>query len=112
MFIDARTLGPSQSFSADVCIIGAGPAGLAIALDLGGRSRLKVLLIESGSFEGDSATQAMNQGTSAGDPYHDLAAIRARRFAGTATMWHTSDRGSLGTKYLPLDPIDFEKRDW
>ncbi len=112
MFIDARTLGPSQSFSADVCIIGAGPAGLAIALDLGGRSGLKVLVIESGSFEDDSATQAMNQGSRRGDPYHDPAAIRARRFAGTATMWHTSDRGSLGTKYLPLDPIDFEKRDW
>jgi choline dehydrogenase-like flavoprotein len=112
MFIDARTLGPSQSFSADVCIIGAGPAGLAIAMELGSRSGLRILIIESGAFEDDAATAALNQGSAVGDPYHDPAAIRARRFAGTATMWHTSDRGSLGTKYLPLDPIDFEKRDW
>ncbi|HEY1922770.1 MAG TPA: GMC family oxidoreductase [Tepidisphaeraceae bacterium] len=112
MFIDARTLGPSQSFSADLCIVGAGPAGLAIAMELGARSGLKIIIVESGAFEDEAATSALNQGSTVGDPYHDPAAIRARRFAGTATMWHTSDRGSLGTKYLPLDPIDFEKRDW
>ncbi len=83
-----------------------------MALDLGERSGLNVLVIESGGFEVDRDALALNQGSSVGDAYHDPAAIRARRFAGTATMWHTSDRGSLGTKYLPLDPIDFERRDW
>jgi choline dehydrogenase-like flavoprotein len=112
MFIDARTLTSGQSFAADICIIGAGPAGLAMALELGGRTGIKILLIDSGGFEHDDAPESLNLGTTNGDPCLSLDFIRARRFAGTATKWHTSEPGSLGTKYLPLDEIDFKNRPW
>ncbi|HEX4053928.1 MAG TPA: GMC family oxidoreductase [Tepidisphaeraceae bacterium] len=112
MFIDARTLDEGQSFSADICIVGAGPAGLTLALDLSARSGMRILLVESGSFEADSAVEALSQGTSVGDPYVDIATMRARRFAGAAAIWHTALPGSTGAKYVPLDPIDFEKRSW
>jgi choline dehydrogenase-like flavoprotein len=112
MFIDALTLKSAESFAADICIIGAGPAGLAMALELGARSGLKILLIESGSFEADSAVEDLNRGTTVGDKCLALDFIRARRFAGTVTKWRTSDPGSLGTKYLPLNEIDFQTRPW
>jgi choline dehydrogenase-like flavoprotein len=112
MLIDARTLSQGQTFSADICIIGAGPAGLALALDLGKKSGLRILLVESGGSEPDKNIEALNQGTTSGDPYMELASMRARRLGGTASIWLTALPGSTGAKYVPLDPIDFENRPW
>ena len=34
MFVDLRTLSEGETFGADVCIVGAGAAGIALALEL------------------------------------------------------------------------------
>jgi flavin-dependent dehydrogenase len=52
MIIDARTLADGATLEADVCIAGAGAAGMTIALDLRA-SGLSVLLLESGGAEQD-----------------------------------------------------------
>ena len=44
MLIDARTLTEAATLEADVCIAGAGAAGMTIALDLRG-SGLSVVLL-------------------------------------------------------------------
>jgi choline dehydrogenase-like flavoprotein len=112
MLVDARSLGPDQTLSADICIVGAGPAGLALALELGAHSGLQILLVESGGLEPNPDVNALNSGSTTGDPYIDLASMRSRGVGGTSNIWFTSLPGSTGAKLVPLDPIDFEKRPW
>ena len=47
MFIDTRTLDENHVIDKTVCVIGAGPAGLACAFDLHDRGQ-RVLLLEAG----------------------------------------------------------------
>jgi choline dehydrogenase-like flavoprotein len=112
MITDARTLAEVATIAADICIVGAGPAGLTLATELAKKSGVQILLIESGGLDLDPETQALNQGIRADDNYVDPSTIRARGFAGTAHLWNTPVKGTLGAKYVPLDEIDFEKRDW
>ena len=61
MIIDARTLADGATLEADVCIAGAGAAGMTIALDLRA-SGLSVLLLESGGAERDPEVQSLSEG--------------------------------------------------
>lgn len=103
MFVDARTLPRDTNLHADVCIIGAGAAGITLARELAG-TRLTVCLLESGGLEYDAETQALYKGESVGLPYDPLDAARLRFFGGTTNHWAGWCR--------PLDEIDFEPRDW
>jgi choline dehydrogenase-like flavoprotein len=88
---------------ADVVIVGAGAAGITMALDLIG-SRVSVLLLESGGFEEEAATQDLYAGAVADGRLHSPPdRYRQRRFGGTTTIW--------GGRCMPFDPIDFEVRD-
>jgi choline dehydrogenase-like flavoprotein len=102
-FIDARTLSPGHQIEADVCVIGAGAAGLAIAKSFFGRSQ-RLVLLESGGHDPDPATQALYAGSSVGAPHAALALARLRYFGGTTNHWTAHVR--------PLDPLDFEERPW
>ena len=93
-----------------VCIVGAGPAGLALAAALQ-PSGLAVVLIESGRHNRDGQADQLNRGESLGDPFPDLMTVRSRTIAArrpSGTPWS----GECPTRYLPLDRIDFESRDW
>ena len=112
MFIDARELAAGAELTADVCVVGAGPAGLTIARELRG-SGLKTLLIESGEFAASEDTQSLAGGENSGEPFRPLIITRARQFGGTANLWDTRwDPEAVGFRGAPLDPIDFERRDW
>src|SRR5690606_1139498 len=67
---------PTELF-ADVCIVGAGPAGIALATALAG-SRWTVCLLEGGGPCGEVASQALNEGESVGPYALDPAASRLR----------------------------------
>ncbi len=102
-FIDARTLPDGHRIESDLCIIGSGAAGLAIASEFKGRSQ-RVVLLESGGLEVDPKIQALNEGRIVGLPYLDLRRAWLRAFGGTTNHWTAHVR--------PLDPIDFEPRPW
>ncbi len=111
MQLDARTATEAAVVDADLCIVGAGPVGLSLAhalIDSG----LQVVLLESGSSVHDPDVQQLNAGNSTGDPYDELRSSRLRGEGGTAGIWNTMVRGEIGAKYLPLDEIDFEPREW
>lgn len=109
MYVDARQLPADVALEADVCIVGAGPAGLALASRLIDHG-LHVLVLESGADRPDGATLALNHGPTFGDPYAGLTATRHRRIGGTTAIWNTTVRGEVGAKYVPLDPLDFLRR--
>lgn len=102
MFIDAHLLPSNNEIYSDVCIVGAGAAGITIALQLE-NPKLSVTLIESGNFALDGATQDLYSGLNEGHEY-SLATTRLRFFGGSTNHW--------GGYCRPLDDIDFKFRPW
>lgn len=109
MELDARRLEAGTRLDADICIIGAGPAGLTLARELNALSR-SVILLESGGLDFDDEHQTWNDGVVIGSPYHGLRATRHRQVGGSANLWNTWIQGVPGAKYVPLDQIDLEPR--
>ncbi len=103
MHTDARTLDNGATLEGDLCIIGAGAAGITIAREFA-RSPLKVLLLEGGGFEYDPKMQELYRGEVVGQPYYPLQAAALHYFGGTTGHW----AGFCST----YDGIDFEQRDW
>lgn len=89
----------------DICIVGAGPAGLAAAWALGSAGR-RVLVLESGGDDASDEAQALNRGDHEGVPYHGLSPTRHRQVGGTANIWDVSLENTPGAKYVPLSPRD------
>jgi choline dehydrogenase-like flavoprotein len=102
MFEDARNVPRKTTLEADVCIVGAGAAGITLARELSG-SPFRVTVLESGGFEYESETQALYEGRSIGLPYSDLSAPRLRYFGGTTNHW--------GGICRPFEEADFEARE-
>jgi choline dehydrogenase-like flavoprotein len=104
MMLDANNLPDDWALQADVCIVGAGAAGISMGLQFIG-SGIEVLLLESGGVEEEPGTQALYAGTVADERLHSPPdRYRQRRFGGTTTIW--------GGRCMPFDPIDFEARDY
>jgi choline dehydrogenase-like flavoprotein len=102
--LDTRDVPDGEVLSADLCIVGAGAAGISIALELADSS-IDVLLLESGGLQPEKATQDLYAGTVADERLHSPPdTYRQRRFGGTTTIW--------GGRCMPLDAIDFEYRDF
>ena len=103
MLIDARTIPDNTNFDTDICIIGAGAAGITLAREFIGKS-LQVCLLESGGFELDAETQSLYHGEIVGDRYYPLDIARLRYFGGTTNHWQGAS--------IVFNKIDFETRDW
>jgi choline dehydrogenase-like flavoprotein len=102
MFIDLRAVPDGTDITGDICIVGAGAAGITLARELNGSGSVCVLL-ESGGTEFDSQTQELYAGDNIGRSFFDLTTCRLRYFGGTTNHWSGWCR--------PLDPIDFEERE-
>jgi choline dehydrogenase-like flavoprotein len=104
MIQDASGLMDGAELCADICIVGAGAAGITMALELLD-SGIDVLLLESGGLKADKATQNLYAGSVADERLHSPPdRYRQRRFGGTTTIW--------GGRCMPFDGIDFEARDY
>jgi choline dehydrogenase-like flavoprotein len=104
LFLDTHELPDGQTLEAQVCIVGAGAAGITLALGLLD-SGLDVLLLEAGGLGAEKASQALYSGEVVNERLHSPPdRYRQRRFGGTTTIW--------GGRCMPLDPIDFEVRDY
>ena len=68
MITDANEIETATSIECDLCIIGAGAAGITIARELDGTG-LNVWLLESGGFDFEQDTQDLYKGTSTGHSY-------------------------------------------
>jgi choline dehydrogenase-like flavoprotein len=112
MLIDARSIPTGEVIESEVCIVGAGPAGVTLARELANQN-FRVCLLESGGVDLDEKTQSLRQGESEGNVFGTLEGERRFQFGGTSNAWKIRiGENQLGVRYLPLDKIDFEKRDW
>lgn len=103
MLEDLNNLPDGSQIDADVCIIGAGAAGITLAGNLM-HSPLQVCLLESGGFDFEPAVADLGSGENLGNPYYDLVDSRLRFFGGTTNIW--------GGRCVPLDPEDFDVKSW
>jgi choline dehydrogenase-like flavoprotein len=86
MFIDSKTLPENTTIEADVCIIGAGAAGITLARDLAGSNR-RIAVFEGGGLDFEQETQQLYQGEIIGRPYDPLDIERLRFFGGNTNHW-------------------------
>ena len=102
MIDSAESVAQGQELQADVCVVGAGPVGISLALALAG-SGLRVLLLEGGQFKPDAASQDLYEGEVADEALHcPPVRYRMRQFGGATTTW--------GGRCVPLDPHDYQAR--
>ena len=103
MFTDARELPDGATLRADVCIVGAGAAGVTVALALAG-DRARVVVLESGGVADEPDAPAIYRVTPDAD--HALTVDRDRRrfFGGNTNHWFGVCRR--------LDDADFAPREW
>jgi len=102
-FIDVNQLPAGSTISSDICIVGAGAAGIAVAAELDGGSQT-VSVIESGSHGPDEDTQALYDLEVAGHPVREKFMSRARYYGGSCNLW--------AGKTMRLTPMDVARRDW
>jgi choline dehydrogenase-like flavoprotein len=103
MFVDLRSLDDSTVLETDICIVGAGPAGISMARTFIGTG-MRVILVESGDLEFNGDIQALYAGESVGLPYFGLEGTRLRYFGGSSNHWDNW----CGE----FNPIDYRTRTW
>jgi choline dehydrogenase-like flavoprotein len=103
VLLDLRSADDGLSFETDVCVIGAGAAGISLCRHLRKRGH-NICLIESGGLDFEQQTQDLYDGPNLGMTYYDLVDARLRFFGGTTNIW--------GGRCTPLEPLDFERRSW
>lgn len=105
MLFDLNTFSknPFEDNHFDICIIGAGIAGITLALSLD--TKFKVLLLEGGGLDYSEESQELYTGESIGfDLSYALKHRGGRSFGGSSTLW--------SGKCHPYTNSDFKKRDY
>jgi choline dehydrogenase-like flavoprotein len=104
MMINAEARGMAGDLATRICIIGAGPAGISLALRLA-ETGMNILLVAGGALDEEPRHQALYAGDVADPALHSpTTEYRHRQFGGSTATW--------GGRCMPFDPIDFDKRAW
>jgi choline dehydrogenase-like flavoprotein len=104
MISNANQIAKDSQLTADICIVGSGAAGIAMALALSGKG-LSIVLLEAGFTKQDSQSQALYAGEVVDEALHSPPdKYRQRRFGGSTAIW--------GGRCMPVDAIDLEPRDY
>lgn len=112
MIIDASSLAGGTTLEADVCIVGSGPAGGTVALELADRG-LDVVALEAGP-DGTPSTAAGEQTAEVRGVPYPVEASRLAHMGGAASLWHVWNPGEGGplVRLGPLRGEHFEERPW
>lgn len=103
MLIDANKLEENHTAKTDICIIGAGVAGITIARQLASTG-LDIILLESGGLDFSADTQQLYDGDYIAKDIYKLTTSRLRYLGGSSNHWE----GNCS----PFKPSDFLTRDW
>jgi choline dehydrogenase-like flavoprotein len=101
-FLDARKIEEDTELSSQVCIVGAGAAGITIALELI-EAGIDVCLLEAGGLSIDPRVDTLSVIENVGRDY-PANRSRLRFFGGTTNHW--------GGHCVPLRESDLQQHDW
>jgi choline dehydrogenase-like flavoprotein len=94
---------PEPGARADVCVVGAGAAGIALAVELLRKGK-RVTLLEGGGATIEEESQDSYRSEVVGLPHAGVHLGRFRAKGGTTNRW--------GGQILEYDDRDFERRSW
>ena len=104
MFIDAETLDNQTTVTSDIAVVGSGPAGIVLALELA-KAGFEVVLIESGRLDFSAAIQDLGTASYYDPQRHaPMSEGTRRQLGGTSIIW--------GGRCLPYDRVDFDRRSY
>ncbi|MFC5311704.1 FAD-dependent oxidoreductase [Azospirillum rugosum] len=103
MILDGAELPEDAVIDTEICVVGAGAAGITLGKAFDALP-FRVTILEAGSYHYSRAGQKFYAGSTSGMPYLPPSTARLRYFGGSTNRWAGLCR--------PLDPIDFERRDW
>ena len=104
MILSKGDLVSGQQLSADICIIGGGPAAISLALRFASTSH-KVILITGGGWTQTSFHRDLYKGVVKPAGSHEpLENMRRRQFGGGSAVW--------AGRCVPFDALDFRQRSW
>ena len=104
MFIDAEALQDESTLSGDAVVVGAGPAGIVVALELA-KAGHDVVLLESGRLHFSQPIQNLGEANDFDSQFHaPMSECTRRQIGGTSTIW--------GGRCIPYDPVDFDQRSY
>ncbi|HEY8962096.1 MAG TPA: GMC family oxidoreductase [Luteolibacter sp.] len=89
--------------AADVCVIGSGAMGIALAVKLA-KAGKSVLIVEAGGTEISESSQKFYECQSIGRPHPGSTDSRFRVFGGSTERW--------GGQAMRFNPIDVSRRPW
>ncbi len=92
----------------DFCIVGAGPAGITLALELSKKGR-SVALCEAGDIKPDARSQNIYKGSVIGDNYMPLDSTRLRYFGGSSMHWGGMCRTLPDEDFKPINGIPYSE---
>jgi choline dehydrogenase-like flavoprotein len=102
MIIQAHTLPDSTDLSAHLAVVGAGPAGIVIALEAA-KHGFDVLLVESGYEKFNAHVQQLSDAAAWDSRLHSPMSLTVRRqLGGASNLWPG--------RCVPYDPVDFDHR--
>jgi choline dehydrogenase-like flavoprotein len=102
MIEDFAALRDDITVEAELAVVGAGPAGIVVALEAARRG-ISVVLLESGDLAFNPSVQELSDAAEWDAHRHAPLSMSTRRqVGGTSTIW--------GGRCVPFDPIDFESR--
>lgn len=102
MLIDGGALEDGHLLQGDAVVVGSGPAGIVVALELA-NAGIEVILVESGGPRFAQNAQDLGE-----TPYFDprvhapISHCTRRQIGGTSTIW--------GGRCVPYDKLDFDER--
>lgn len=105
MIIDTYTE-KRENYEADICIIGAGAAGITIAKELSD-TNLDVIILETGGYEIEDDVNTLSEGTvdySDGGLSYVMTGTRIMALGGTTNVW--------GGMSAPFTEMEMQERDW
>jgi len=94
---------PSPDYRPQICIVGAGAAGICLAVELAKQGK-SVMVLEGGGRDIEDAAQEPYRSEVVGHVHRGIHTGRFRAHGGTTTRW--------GGQILELNAEDFERRDW
>ncbi len=120
-----ETIDEAADLTADLIIVGGGPAAFAIAKEFRGSKR-QVLVLESGGLGQDRLHEALNTVESVGDPGSAAQAEKRKQFHGQGLPYWSAESQGFGVrcrvlggstavwagKSAAFSDIDYQAREW
>jgi hypothetical protein len=102
VLLDAARIELDDVIETEVAVVGAGPAGIVVALELAAAAKMRVILIESGGDSFDPDIQRLGATAGEDPPHAPMSLTTRRQIGGASNLW--------AGRCVPFDPIDFQPR--